>query len=86
MENNGKIAVKITSDGLTSKITTNDGRDFSRLVSRVELDHEGGDLPRITLSMSLIPYEIEGRAAVLVGGKAAKRIEYVDGTEDVFGA
>lgn len=86
MANDGKVAVKITSDGLMTHVMREDGTDLSRMITSVSFDHDAGSPARIRLELSFIPIEVRGRAEMIgPKGRAVKRIEYVDGTEDVFG-
>jgi hypothetical protein len=86
MANDGKVAVKITSDGLMTRVMREDGTDLSRTITSVSFSHEAGSPTRIELGLSFIPVEVSGHAEMIgPNGKVVKRVEYVDGTEDVFG-
>lgn len=46
----GKLEVEIVSDGITSSVKLN-GIEFSKCIGSVTYQHEGSDVPKLTLEL-----------------------------------
>lgn len=81
------MKVRIVSDGsiMGTRVEGPDGSDLGRFINRVDFRHDGGSIPRVELSLTMVELECEGRASMVgPNGKAVRRIEYEDGTVDTF--
>jgi hypothetical protein len=81
------MKVRIESDGDTigTRVFTEDGREITDMILEIEWEHRAGGLPAARLYLSMIPLSGPVVAKMIgPGGKEVRRIEYSDGSEDLF--
>lgn len=84
------MKVRIEADGSTmgTRVVTEDGRDISDRVTAVTFRHQSGRPPQVDIDLQFVPLHQIGEVDARMlgpGGKEVRRIEYADGTVDVFG-
>lgn len=81
------MKVKIVADGSSrgTRIIDANGNDISSMLAAVEFRHQAPGVPEMRLDLVMTVAVIEGEAKFIGhNGKEIRRVEYVDGTEDVF--
>jgi hypothetical protein len=84
------MKVRIESDGSPTgtRVVDQSGNDISNRVTGVTFRHNAGEVPWVELDLGFIEISaVETKARMIgPGGKEVRRIEYADGSEDVFSA
>ena len=81
------MKVRIESDGSITgtRIKDGEGRDLAARVCGVRFSHDAAGVPEAELTLQMVEFEYEGNARMIgPNGKQVRRIEYSDGSEDVF--
>lgn len=81
-----QVKIIATGEPMGTSILMEDGQDLKGYATAVRFHHEGGQIPVLEIVMGLVPIEIDGIVARMVGpdGREILRVEYADGTADEF--